>query len=48
MIIDTFKNLKPKRKKCGAYACIVVDPDWIRIQWDPLIRIQEGKNDPQK
>ncbi len=21
-------------------------PDWIRIQWDPWIRIQEG-NDPQ-
>jgi LSD1 subclass zinc finger protein len=26
----------------------VVDPDWIRIQWAPWIRIQEGKNDPRK
>jgi hypothetical protein len=28
----------------------VADLDWIRIQWGPWIRIriQEGKNDPQK
>jgi hypothetical protein len=26
----------------------VVDPDWIRIQSGLWIRIQEGKNDPQK
>jgi hypothetical protein len=24
------------------------DPDWIRIQWGPCIRNQEGKNDAQK
>ncbi len=26
----------------------VADPDWIRIQSGQSIRIQEGKNDPQK
>jgi hypothetical protein len=28
----------------------VADPEWIRIQWGPWIRIriQEGKNDPKK
>jgi hypothetical protein len=25
-----------------------LDPDWIRIQSGQWIRIQEGKNDPQK
>ncbi len=24
------------------------DPDWIRNQWGPWIRIKEGKNGPQK
>jgi hypothetical protein len=28
--------------------CSVLDPDWIRIQLGHWIRIQEGKNDPQK
>jgi hypothetical protein len=36
----------------SAQKCIienrVADPDWIRIQSGLWIRIQEGKNDPQK
>jgi hypothetical protein len=38
----------PRRRVLQNLDAGLRDPDWIRIQSGPLIRIQEGKNDPQK
>jgi hypothetical protein len=42
--------IKIQEKEQIKGSVVDTDPDWTRIEWDPWvrIRIQEGKNNPQK